>query len=86
MKAAEQYRASRQTDQDRIDALINWYIANKPDAGQRIEVELTASALGKFAVELKNGDFLYRGRTLVPVKVKQPSVKVWNKEHQSDIQ
>lgn len=65
-----------------IDAMIDWYEKHKPDAGRRIEVNMTPAALcktigvGQQPFTDEKGarklrwprEVLYRGRTLVAKK------------------
>lgn len=71
-------RLSRLTALDRIDALIDWYEANRPEAGQVIQVSVSPKELAKMLARLapvENGQIQafpkqqpYRGRMLEAVK------------------
>lgn len=71
-------RLGSPTALDRIDALIDWYEAYKPDAGQVIRVSVSPKELAKMLARLapvENGQVQpfpkqqpYRGRMLEAVK------------------
>jgi hypothetical protein len=54
----------KKSDLDRLNELIDWYQANKPDAGKIIKVRFDEKKLEKFATKQENGLYAYRGRLL----------------------
>lgn len=67
-------RAPKKTDLDRLNDLIDWYEANKPNAGARIEVDIGpkkfAKMLGREPTIIDKEavrEYAYRGITVVAI-------------------
>lgn len=69
-KNYEGNRAKRDSEADKVKALVSWYEKNKPDAGMRIEVLLGPKKLAKqfgFDLQKDQTEFVYRDRTIVAI-------------------
>lgn len=50
-----------------LDALIDWYEAERPKAGKEIPVCATANTVRKFSKK-RDGVYRYRNRIIVPIR------------------
>lgn len=67
---ADGNRQRRESEADKVKALVTWYEKNKPEAGKRIEVQLGPKKLAKqFGISLEKDqtEFVYRDRTIVAI-------------------
>lgn len=60
---------------ENIDKLISWYEQNNPSAGQLIQVRGTRDTIAKFATLCSDGSYMYRGRTIVPLRKSSKEIR-----------